>query len=62
MSQVAQSGFDIFLQEQFSAPASSYPTPSSDTEDSDIQNQFFLNAVNDSDQLRQRVALALDEL
>ena len=62
VNQVAQSGFDIYLQEQFSAPASRYPTPTSDTEDSDIQNQFFLNAVNGNDQLRQRVAFALNEM
>ncbi len=27
-----------------------------------VQNQFFINAVNDSDQLRQRVAFALNEM
>ena len=27
-----------------------------------MQNQFFQNAVNDSDQLRQRVAFALNEI
>ncbi len=63
MSHVAQNGFDIFLEEQFAAAASTYPTPSSsDTDLSKVQNQFFINAVRDNDQLRQRVALALNEL
>jgi uncharacterized protein (DUF1800 family) len=63
VSHVAQNGFDIFLEEQFTAAASTYPTPSSsDTDLSKVQNQFFINAVRDNDQLRQRVALALNEL
>ncbi len=63
VNQVAQSGFDIFLQQQFSAPASAYPTPAAtDTGVTKVQNQFFINAVNDSDQLRQRVAFALNEI
>ncbi len=63
VSHVAQNGFDIFLEEQFAAAASTYPTPSSsDTDLSKVQNQFFINAVRDNDQLRQRVALALNEL
>jgi uncharacterized protein (DUF1800 family) len=63
VSHVAQNGFDIYLQEQFSAGASTYPTPAaSDTDVSKVQNQFFINAVNDNDQLRQRVAFALNEM
>jgi uncharacterized protein (DUF1800 family) len=63
VSHVAQDGFDIFLNEQFSATASAYPTPAaSDTDLSKVQNQFFINAVNDNDQLRQRVAFALNEM
>jgi uncharacterized protein (DUF1800 family) len=62
-SQVAQNGFDIFLQGQFSAPNSSYPTPlPTDSGVTKVQNQFFINAVNDSDQLRERVAFALNEI
>lgn len=63
VNHVAQNGFDIYLQEQFSATASTYPTPAAtDTDLSKVQNQFFINAVNDSDQLRERVAFALNEM
>ena len=63
VNQVAQSGFDIFLQQQFTAPTSAYPTPAAtDTGVTKVQNQFFINAVNDSDQLRERVAFALNEI
>jgi uncharacterized protein (DUF1800 family) len=63
VNQVQQTGFDVFLQGQFSAPASTYPTPApSDSGLSKVQNTFFLNAVNDPDQLRQRVAFALNEI
>jgi uncharacterized protein (DUF1800 family) len=63
VNQVAQNGFDTFLQSQFTAPASRYPTPlPSDTGVTKVQNQFFINAVNDSDQLRERVAFALNEI
>ncbi len=62
VSQVAKNGFDIFLEGQFSAPVSTYPKPlPADTGVSKVQNQFFINAVNDSDQLRERVAFALNE-
>jgi uncharacterized protein (DUF1800 family) len=63
VGQVAQAGFDQFLQAQFAAPISTYPAPSaSDSGLTKVQNQFFINAVNDSDQLRQRVAFALNEI
>ena len=63
VNQVAQNGFDPFLQTQFSAPASVYPTPlPTDSGVTKVQNQFFINAVNDSDQIRQRVAFALNEI
>ena len=63
VTQVAASGFNDFLEEQFAAPASTYPTPAAtDSGVSKVQNQFFINAVNDSDQLRQRVAFALNEI
>ncbi len=63
VNQVAQNGFDQFLEMQFAAPVSTYPTPlPADTGVAKVQNQFFINAVNDSDQLRQRVAFALNEL
>jgi uncharacterized protein (DUF1800 family) len=63
VNQVAQNGFAPFLQTQLSAPASTYPTPAAtDSGVTKVQNQFFINAVNDSDQLRQRVAFALNEI
>jgi uncharacterized protein (DUF1800 family) len=34
----------------------------SDTDVTKVQNQFFINAVKDSDQLRERVAFALNEM
>ena len=62
-NQVQQTGFDTFLQSQFSAPSSAYPTPAdTDTDLTNVQNVFFKNAVNDSDQLRQRMAFALNEI
>jgi len=63
VSQVEQDGFAPFLEVQLAAPASMYPTPlSTDTDLTKVRNQFWINAVNDSDQLRQRVALALNEI
>jgi uncharacterized protein (DUF1800 family) len=63
VNQVQQIGFAPFLETQLAAPASTYPTPlTTDTNLTKVQNQFWLNAVNDSDQLRQRVAFALNEL
>lgn len=63
LNQLQQTGFDPYLQNQFQAPVSTYPEPlSTDTDLSKIQRQFFLNGVNDPDQLRLRVALALNEL
>jgi uncharacterized protein (DUF1800 family) len=63
VNQVQQTGFDTFLQSQFSTPASTYPTPGDmDTDLTNVQNAFFKNAVNDSDQLRQRMAFALNEI
>ncbi len=63
VSQVQQIGFAPFLETQLAAPASTYPTPlTTDTSLTKVQNQFWINAVNDSDQLRQRVAFALNEL
>ena len=63
VNQVQQLGFDGFLQTQLTAPASTYPDPlASDTDVSKVQTRFFQNAANDSDQLRQRVAFALNEI
>jgi uncharacterized protein (DUF1800 family) len=63
MTQVQQIGFAPFLEVQLAAPASTYPAPlPADTSLTKVQNQFWINAVNDSDQLRERVAFALNEL
>lgn len=62
-NQVQQLGFDSFLQSQFTAPTSTYPTPAAtDSGLENVQAQFFINAVNGPDQLRQRVAFALNEI
>jgi uncharacterized protein (DUF1800 family) len=55
-------GFQAFLNEQFSAPISTYPAPASTDDLSFIQRHFFANAVNGQDQLRQRVSSALSEM
>ncbi|HEY2351019.1 MAG TPA: DUF1800 family protein [Candidatus Acidoferrum sp.] len=63
VNQLQQTGFDTFLQGQLSAPASTYPTPGANDSDlTNVQNAFFKNAVNDSDQLRMRMAFALNEI
>jgi uncharacterized protein (DUF1800 family) len=62
-NQLQQTGIDTFLQQQFSAPASTYPTPGTmDSGVGNVQTAFFKNAVNNTDQLRQRMAFALNEL
>jgi uncharacterized protein (DUF1800 family) len=62
-NQLQQTGFDNFLQNQFSASSSTYPVPAdTDSDLSKVQTAFFKNAVNDGDQLRQRMAFALNEL
>jgi uncharacterized protein (DUF1800 family) len=55
-------GFQAFLNEQFSAPISTYPAPASTDDLSFIQKHFFANAVTGQDQLRQRVSSALSEM
>ncbi len=63
ISQVEQSGFAAFLTSQFAASGSTYPDPASTvTSITPTQQVLFTNALNNSDQLRQRVALALSEI
>jgi uncharacterized protein (DUF1800 family) len=63
VNQLQQTGIDTFLQGQFAAASSTYPTPGAmDSGLGNVQNAFFKNAVNNSDQLRQRMAFALNEL
>lgn len=62
IAHVQQVGFQAFLNEQFSAPVSTYPAPSSTDDLSFVQQHFFANAVTGQDQLRQRVSSALSEI
>jgi uncharacterized protein (DUF1800 family) len=63
VNQLQQTGFDALLQSQFGAPVSTYPAPAAtDMGLGKVQQQFFFNAVNGPDQLRQRVAFSLNEI
>ena len=63
VSQVQEIGFAPFLNNQFSAPYSSFPDPAPTVTDlTPLQQLFFTNALTGSDQLRQRVAFALSEI
>jgi len=56
ITQVQQLGFAAFLANQFSAPASTYPDPAAGvTSLLPTQQVLFTNALNNPDQLRQRV-------
>jgi uncharacterized protein (DUF1800 family) len=59
---VQQVGFQQFLTEQFSATASTYPTPGPKDDISVVKQRFFSNALTGQDQLRQRVAWALAQI
>ena len=63
IAQVQQTGFATFLNSQFSTPISTYPDPAASVNTmTSTQQVLFTNALNDQDQLRQRVALALSEI
>jgi uncharacterized protein (DUF1800 family) len=62
VNQVQQTGFDIYLQNQFASTITPYPNPRTNDGINNLQQSFFLNAVAGGDQLRERVALALNEL
>ncbi len=63
---VESGGMEQFLLSQFQAPASQYPTPDPNSQFLGFEQvAFYQNAVNpqpSSDQLRQRVVLALNQL
>jgi uncharacterized protein (DUF1800 family) len=59
---VQQVGLQGFLNEQFSATASSYPTPPANSNIQVVQSRYFTNALYGQDQLRQRVVFALSEM
>ena len=62
IAHVQQVGFDAFLAEQFAAPVSSYPFDLNTAPSSSIQNQFYVNAVSGQNQLRLRMAFALQQI
>jgi len=56
-------GLEEYLKEQFAAPISPYPDPSTTGFGiNQVQARFFTNAVHAQDQLRQRVAFALGQI
>ncbi|HZS48235.1 MAG TPA: DUF1800 family protein [Blastocatellia bacterium] len=61
MAHVRQIGMQGFLDEQFTAPESSWPNLST-AQRSDAIDAFFGNAENGQDQLRQRMIYALSEI
>ena len=62
ISQVQKAGLNSFLQQQFTAPVSTYATPGPTDGLDFVQKQFFVNAMQGQDQLRQRVSFALSEI
>ncbi len=62
IAQVQQGTLQAYLQQQFNAPISTYTTPGPTDGLDFVQNQFFVNAINGQDQLRQRVSFALSEI
>jgi uncharacterized protein (DUF1800 family) len=59
-------GFENYIEEQFHTPASSFTIPAPAANGKvpyrPLQEQFFLNAVQGDDQLRQRVVFALSQI
>jgi uncharacterized protein (DUF1800 family) len=62
IAQVQAVGMPAYLQQQFNAPVSTYPTPGTGQNLLIVQQQFFVNASQGQDQLRQRVSFALSEI
>ena len=62
VNQVAETGFDTYLQNQFASPVTPYPNPRPNDSIDNVQQSFFLNAIAGGDQLRGRTLLALNEL
>jgi uncharacterized protein (DUF1800 family) len=62
LNQVAETGFDAYLQNQFASTVTPYPDPRPNDGVNNVQQSFFLNAIAGGDQLRLRSALALNEL
>ena len=69
IAQVQSMGYDAFIENQFAQPSSEYtafvdaaPTANDGSRLGALRSRFFLNAVGNPDQLRQRVAFALSQL
>jgi uncharacterized protein (DUF1800 family) len=63
VAHVAQVGKEAFLEEQFALPPSPYPAELEQSTDINvITDQFYRNALQGEDQLRQRVAFALSQI
>lgn len=63
ISYLIGAGLDQWLREQFDAAPSPVPdAPAGITNHSTVQQDFFDNAINRDDQLRQRVAFALGQI
>jgi uncharacterized protein (DUF1800 family) len=63
VARVQALGFDRWIDEQFTVPASKYPDPSViGLSNTPVQTRFFTNAVHGRDQLRQRIAFALHKI
>jgi uncharacterized protein (DUF1800 family) len=59
---VQSAGLTGYLEQQFAAPISTYATPGTKDKLVVVQNNFFANALQGQDQLRQRVSMALSEI
>ncbi len=66
LAHVREVGFEGYLEEQFAAPPSAITVPPPDSNGKipyrPLQDQFFFNAINGADQLRQRVMFALNQI
>jgi len=63
IAHLQETGFDAWLDEQFTTPATLYKASSSAAENlTDQQSEFFVHALSGSDQLRQRMAFALGQI
>jgi uncharacterized protein (DUF1800 family) len=66
IAHVQDIGFEGYIGEQFLAPESTITIPNPDSSGKipfrPVQDQFFFNAVRGDDQLRQRVAFALNQI
>jgi hypothetical protein len=62
VSRVQKLGFSAYLDEQMAMQASGYRDPQKGDDVQDIKIQFYDNAINGKDQLRQRLAYTLGQI